>query len=135
MVPSAYVMLDAFPLTPNGKLDRRALPAPDQSSVVTQAYEAPQGELETAIAEIWQDLLGLPRIGRNDHFFALGGYSLLVLQVIGRIYRKYSVSLPIRSLFEEPVLSRFAYLINELLSLSPMPNSLEDGTEIEEMEF
>ena len=59
MVPAAYVELERLPLTPNGKLDRRALPAPDVSAVVTRAYEAPQGEVEQALAEIWQQLLGL----------------------------------------------------------------------------
>ncbi|WP_323662336.1 hypothetical protein, partial [Pectobacterium versatile] len=62
MVPGAFVTLDAFPLTPNGKLDRKALPAPDQSAVATRDYEAPQGDIEIALAAIWQDLLGLARI-------------------------------------------------------------------------
>ena len=82
MVPSAYVALDAFPLTPNGKLDRKALPAPDGSAYAVRAYEAPSGEIETAIAQIWCALLDLPRVGRQDNFFALGGHSLLVIRVI-----------------------------------------------------
>ncbi|WP_146235422.1 AMP-binding enzyme, partial [Pectobacterium brasiliense] len=77
MVPGAFVTLDAFPLTPNGKLDRKALPAPDQSAVATRDYAAPQGEVETALAAIWQELLGLARVGRHDHFFELGGHSLM----------------------------------------------------------
>ncbi|WP_343829551.1 hypothetical protein, partial [Massilia aurea] len=68
MLPAAFVTLDAFPLTPNGKLDRKALPAPDQSAVASRGYEEPQGAAETAIAAIWQELLGLERVGRNDHF-------------------------------------------------------------------
>ncbi|WP_440030553.1 AMP-binding enzyme, partial [Chromobacterium amazonense] len=72
MLPSAFVTLDSFPLTPNGKLDRQALPVPDQSAVVAHGYAAPVGEVETALAEIWQDLLGLERVGRWDHFFELG---------------------------------------------------------------
>ncbi|MBD1229676.1 AMP-binding enzyme, partial [Xenorhabdus griffiniae] len=66
MLPSAFITLDAFPLTPNGKLDRRALPAPDLSAVVTRRYEAPEGETEIILAEIWQDLLGLEHVGRYD---------------------------------------------------------------------
>ncbi|WP_350307864.1 phosphopantetheine-binding protein, partial [Photorhabdus viridis] len=77
MLPSAFVMLAAFPLTPNGKLDRKALPAPDQSAAVTRDYEAPVGERETTLAQIWQNLLGLARISRHDHFFELGGHSLM----------------------------------------------------------
>ncbi|MCF5710807.1 AMP-binding protein, partial [Pseudomonas syringae] len=68
MVPAAYVRLDSLPLTPNGKLDRNALPAPDQSSVVSREYQAPQGVTEQAIAEIWQDLLSIDKVGRHDHF-------------------------------------------------------------------
>ncbi|WP_350307828.1 hypothetical protein, partial [Photorhabdus viridis] len=79
MLPSAFVMLESFPLTPNGKLDRKSLPAPDQSAVAMHAYEAPVSELETTLAQIWQDLLGLARVGRYDHFFKLGGHSLLAI--------------------------------------------------------
>jgi acyl carrier protein len=114
MVPSAYVMLDAFPLTPNGKLDRRALPAPDQSSVVTQAYEAPQGEIEMAIAEIWQDLLGLEQVGRHDRFFELGGHSLDAVQLHARIRQKYDVTISIRDIFERPSLAEIAELLVSL---------------------
>ncbi|NWB99646.1 hypothetical protein HX882_27610, partial [Pseudomonas gingeri] len=71
MVPVAYVRLDALPLTPNGKLDRKALPAPDSSALISRGYEAPQGETETLIAEIWQTLLGIAQVGRHDHFFEL----------------------------------------------------------------
>ncbi|MBF4212868.1 hypothetical protein EI533_35010, partial [Pseudomonas donghuensis] len=63
MVPSAFVVLDALPLTPNGKLDRRALPEPDQDAYASRAYEAPQGTVEVTIAGIWQQLLGLERVG------------------------------------------------------------------------
>ncbi|MEB0259906.1 non-ribosomal peptide synthetase, partial [Undibacterium sp. 5I1] len=77
MIPSAFVVLNAMPLTPNGKLDRKALPAPGQSAIATRVYQAPQSATESAIASIWQELLGLERVGRNDHFFELGGHSLL----------------------------------------------------------
>jgi hypothetical protein len=88
MVPSAYVMLPSLPLTPNGKLDRRALPAPDASAVVSRAYEAPLGEVEEAIAQVWQELLGLERVGRHDQFFELGGHSLLAIQVVSRLRQR-----------------------------------------------
>ncbi|UJH78705.1 phosphopantetheine-binding protein (plasmid) [Burkholderia cenocepacia] len=85
MVPSAFVTLDAFPLTPNGKLDRHALPAPDASAIATREYAAPQGEIETTIAQIWQSLLGIERVGRHDDFFGLGGHSLLAVQMVSRL--------------------------------------------------
>ncbi|MDD5275159.1 MAG: amino acid adenylation domain-containing protein [Methylovulum sp.] len=108
MVPSAFVMLPGFPLTPNGKLDRRALPAPDSSAVVNRCYEAPQGATETALATIWQELLGLERIGRHDNFFELGGHSLLAVQLLSRIAQAFGIDVPLRTLFVQPVLSGFA---------------------------
>ncbi|AIA70439.1 hypothetical protein EV46_07535 [Pectobacterium atrosepticum] len=110
MVPGAFVTLDAFPLTPNGKLDRKALPAPDQSAVATRDYEAPQGEVETALAAVWQDLLGLTRVGRHDHFFALGGHSLLIVSLIERL-RRAGLALDVRGVFSTPVLSDMAQAI------------------------
>ncbi|WP_240326468.1 AMP-binding enzyme, partial [Pseudomonas syringae] len=77
MVPSAFVQMDTLPLTTNGKLDRRALPAPGQDALASRAYEAPQGEVEQAIAGIWQELLHVERVGRHDGFLELGGHSLL----------------------------------------------------------
>ncbi|WP_147491967.1 condensation domain-containing protein, partial [Burkholderia pseudomallei] len=79
MVPSAYVRLDAWPLTPNGKLDRRALPAPADDAYARAEYEAPQGAKEEALAAIWRELLHVERISRHDNFFELGGHSLLVI--------------------------------------------------------
>ncbi|NRP75842.1 Gramicidin S synthase 2 [Ensifer psoraleae] len=107
MVPSAFVRLEALPLTPNGKLDRKALPAPEDDAYARRAYEAPQGEVETALAEIWQELLGLERIGRNDNFFELGGHSLLAVQLMERL-RRLSLGVEVRTLFARPVLCDLA---------------------------
>ncbi|MER8951102.1 phosphopantetheine-binding protein, partial [Mesorhizobium sp. M0809] len=76
MVPSAFVQLAALPLTANGKLDRKGLPAPDDDAYARAAYEAPQGEIETTLAQIWAELLRVERVGRHDNFFELGGHSL-----------------------------------------------------------
>src|SRR5699024_4822813 len=73
MVPAAYVRLDALPLTSSGKVDRKALPAPEGDAFVTRGYEAPVGETEQALAEVWSELLRVERVGRRDHFFELGG--------------------------------------------------------------
>ncbi|MDC6131891.1 amino acid adenylation domain-containing protein, partial [Burkholderia gladioli] len=112
MVPTAFVRLDALPLTPNGKLDRRALPAPDQSALFRQAYEAPQGEIESALAEIWATLLDIERVGRHDSFFALGGHSLLAVQLTEQL-RQRGLSLAVRDLFQAPVLSALAQRLEQ----------------------
>ncbi len=111
MVPAAFVRLDAFPLTPNGKLDRRALPEPEQNAFARQAYAAPQGETETALAAIWSELLGIEQISRYDNFFALGGHSLLAVRVMNRI-AAFGVELPLVALFTSPSLAAFAERIN-----------------------
>src|SRR5262249_23617890 len=85
MVPSAYVRLEALPLTSNGKLDARALSAPEGEAYVRRGYEPPVGETETWLARIWADLLKLERVGRNDNFFELGGHSLLAVQLLSRV--------------------------------------------------
>ena len=107
MIPVAYVRLKALPLTPNGKLDRKALPAPDSDALINREYEAPQGETEMQIAAIWQDLLGVERIGRHDNFFELGGHSLLAVSLIGRM-RQSGLSVDVRVLFGQPTLAALA---------------------------
>jgi amino acid adenylation domain-containing protein len=119
MVPSAYVVLDVFPLTPNGKLDRKALPAPDHSALVSAAFEAPQGEIEEALAQIWRDVLGGERISRHDNFFDLGGHSLLTVQLVGRIFSVFGVQIPIMSLFNEPTLQRLAEVVSQAQIQAP----------------
>ncbi|WP_266169313.1 non-ribosomal peptide synthetase [Dyella subtropica] len=113
MVPAAFVLLDALPLTPNGKLDRNALPVPEGDAFVRQSYEAPQGEVEQALATLWQDLLGVERVGRHDHFFELGGHSLIAVRLLSRIGQTFNVELPLATLFAQPVLSRLAEALIE----------------------
>ncbi|KPA87224.1 amino acid adenylation enzyme/thioester reductase family protein, partial [Pseudomonas asplenii] len=107
MVPSAFVILESFPLTANGKLDRRALPAPDADAYASREFEAPEGDLETTLAQLWADLLKVERVGRNDHFFELGGHSLLAVSLIERM-RQLGLSADVRVLFSQPTLSALA---------------------------
>jgi len=108
MVPAAFVSLDALPLTPNGKLDRRALPDPSGEAFARRAYAPPQGEIEIALTAIWQELLGIERVGRHDHFFELGGHSLLAVRLLSRLGPAFAVELPLTELFSHPVLSELA---------------------------
>ncbi|MCG1042710.1 amino acid adenylation domain-containing protein, partial [Mycetohabitans sp. B8] len=127
MVPAAFVRLDALPLTLNGKLDRRALPEPDADAFAHQAYEAPQGALETALAAIWSELLGLERISRHDSFFALGGHSLLAVQLIERLRRR-GLGLSVRTLFDTPTLSALAQTLGQPRDVAVPPNVITPET-------
>ncbi|MEQ4341334.1 amino acid adenylation domain-containing protein, partial [Pseudomonas syringae] len=122
MVPAAYIRLEFLPLTPNGKLDRKALPAPDQSSVISREYQAPQGATEQAIAEIWQDLLGIDQVGRHDHFFELGGHSLLAVQMISRLQTELGKTIGLRGLFVEPTVTGFAQTLTPQSRTAPRSN-------------
>ncbi|PHM65752.1 Amino acid adenylation [Xenorhabdus stockiae] len=108
MLPGAYVILEAFPVNPNGKLDRKALPAPDSSAIVQREYAEPQGEMEQTLADIWQSLLGVEHIGRHDHFFELGGHSLLTVQVAARLREKLNIEVTLQDLFNHPTLADLA---------------------------
>jgi acyl carrier protein len=109
MVPSAFVTLDALPMTPNGKLDQRALPAFDPARPQTRnGYVAPRNKLEEALIEIWAEVLKIERIGVFDNFFELGGHSLLAAQVIARVRKYLGVEVPVRSMFEEPTVAALA---------------------------
>jgi arthrofactin-type cyclic lipopeptide synthetase C len=108
MVPSAYVRLEVLPLNANGKVDRRALPAPDGASFVTRAFEVPRGDVEVTLARIWSELLKQERIGRHDSFFDLGGHSLLGVHLITRVQRELGVDVALRELFVHPTLAEFA---------------------------
>ncbi|HEU0055422.1 MAG TPA: amino acid adenylation domain-containing protein, partial [Longimicrobium sp.] len=110
MVPAAYVRLPALPLNPNGKVDRGALPAPEGDAFARRGYEAPVGETETALAEIWAEVLDIDRVGRNDGFFELGGHSLLAVTLIARM-RQRGLHADVRALFTAPTLAEFAAAI------------------------
>ncbi|WP_122760505.1 non-ribosomal peptide synthetase, partial [Pseudomonas viridiflava] len=99
MVPTAFIELKALPLTANGKLDRRALPKPERSALFGVSYEAPEGEFEVALAEIWAEVLQVERVGRHDHFFDLGGHSLLAMRMVSQVRQQLGVELPLGELF------------------------------------
>ncbi|RKH23190.1 amino acid adenylation domain-containing protein, partial [Corallococcus sp. CA031C] len=109
MVPSAVVSLDALPLTPNGKVDRKALPRPDVQRLAAEPEEAaPRPGVETTLAGIWAELLGVERVGRTSDFFELGGHSLLATQAVSRIRQAFRVDLPVRAFFEMPNVAALA---------------------------
>jgi len=107
MVPSAFVCLDKFPLTPSGKLDRKMLPVPQLEAYTSRPYEAPQGETEQLLAFIWRTLLRAERVGRWDNFFELGGHSLLIVKMMERL-REAGLVVDVRKVFENPMLSELA---------------------------
>ncbi|AIZ33096.1 non-ribosomal peptide synthetase [Pseudomonas parafulva] len=111
MVPVAFVRLAALPLTANGKLDRRALPAPSRADLFERRYEAPQGELEQTLAQLWQGLLQIERVGRHDHFFELGGHSLLAMRLVAQVRQRLGVELALGSLFAQAELSAMAEVV------------------------
>ena len=113
MVPSAIVVVDALPMTPNGKVDVAALPTPDASP--TQGYEAPRTATEAALAEIWAEVLGVERVGIHDEFFALGGHSLLVAQVMWRVRDALGLTAPVSRFFLHPTVAQLAEV------LTPVP--------------
>jgi thioesterase domain-containing protein len=113
LVPSAFVAMDEFPVTVNGKVDRRALPDPGAVDS-ERAYEAPAGPVEESLAQLWQGLLGVARVGRDDNFFALGGHSLLAMQMVNDLRTLLRVEVPFRTVFESPTLADLAVRIDEL---------------------
>ncbi|MET0623231.1 MAG: amino acid adenylation domain-containing protein [Pyrinomonadaceae bacterium] len=109
MVPSAFVLIDALPLTENGKVNRRALPEPGQERLAPgNTFVAPRTALERVIADIWAEVLGLERVGVEDNFFDLGGHSLLATQVTTRLSEIFQVELPVRNTFETPTVAGLA---------------------------
>ncbi|RON25158.1 non-ribosomal peptide synthetase [Pseudomonas brassicacearum] len=112
MVPSHWLLLDALPLTGNGKLDRKALPVPDAEDW-QRPFEAPEGTLEQQLSAIWAEVLGVAQIGRRDNFFELGGHSLLAAQASARVELELGIELPLRALFESTDLQAYAAMAGQ----------------------
>jgi amino acid adenylation domain-containing protein len=113
MVPAAYVAMPELPLMSNGKLNRNALPTPEREAYASHSYEAPVGEIETALAQIWAEVLHLESVGRHDNFFAMGGHSLLAIVLIERM-RQEGLHADVRSLFATPTLAELAAAVEEI---------------------
>ena len=114
MIPATFIPVEAMPQTPSGKIDRRALPAPDsQRPQLEQTYVAPQSESECLLASIWSQLLKLDKIGIHDNFFELGGNSLLSLQVVEQVQQKLEIDLPVVKLFQHPTISELANYLSK----------------------
>jgi acyl carrier protein len=111
MVPAVFVILPALPLSPNGKVDRRALPAPEWRA--ESVFAPPEGAVEAVLAGMWEEVLGVPRVGRHDGFFRLGGHSLLGMELVSRVRGTFKVELPLRRLFETPTVAALAAAIVE----------------------
>jgi acyl carrier protein len=117
MVPAIIVPLAALPLSPNGKVDRRALPAPEHGDLQRGAeYAPPETPTEELLATIWAELLGVPRVGRHDNFFELGGHSLLAVQLMSRVRKHFRTELALRDLFEASTIAGLADHIEESLA-------------------
>ena len=125
MVPSAFVLLDALPLTPHGKLDRNALPAPDHDKLEQgKAFVAPRTLVEEEVARIWAEVLGLPRVGIYDDFFELGGHSLKATQIMSRVHASLQVELPLRTIFEAPTVEGLAAVLTRCLIEEAAPEDV-----------
>jgi acyl carrier protein len=135
MVPASFVTLDRIPLTANGKLDRRALPAPGGTSASDVDSTPPRNELEQRIAEVWAELLGTTS-GVHSNFFVLGGHSILAVSLSARLQDEFDVDLPVRTIFEHPTIAALAEQIEarvraevtQLLDSELLISSFEQGT-------
>lgn len=134
MVPGYFIQLEEFPLTPNGKLDKKSLPNPDGSCLIgAQVYVAPQNEIESQLVKIWSDVLGIKeeKIGIHDDFFVLGGNSLKATNIISKISRKLSVQLKLNYLFSKSTVAEIADVIQSLRTVTTANKTEETQSTIE----
>jgi len=121
MVPSRFLFLDALPLTSSGKIDRRALPEPDELDLCAEAFQAPETPDQIRMAEIWQTVLQRRPIGIHDNFFELGGHSLIATQLTSRVRQAFQVNLPLRSLFESPTIAELLESLKRWQAIDSTP--------------
>ena len=106
-------LLEAFPLTGSGKVDRKALPAPEGGRQTEKAYQAPKGKVEQIIAKIWEEVLDLEKVGVHDNFFDLGGHSLLLVRMRNKLQRYFKKEVPIVDMFERPTIGDLAEFLSD----------------------
>jgi amino acid adenylation domain-containing protein len=137
MIPGAFVQMESIPLTPNGKVDRRALPVPDMGIADSTGFVSPSTPTEIAIANLWEQILNIKKVGIYDNFFDLGGHSLLATQVVSRIRSTLKVELPLRRLFEDPTVAALAESIDKIRATVQklQTNSSYQRTDREEIEL
>ncbi|WP_435183600.1 amino acid adenylation domain-containing protein [Cylindrospermopsis raciborskii G7] len=127
MCPSAFMILENFPLTPSGKLDRRALTIPDRDLTINQqSLVLPKTPTEQKLSQLWMDVLGIDKIGVTEDFFHLGGHSLLATKLVSRIREEFNVALPLRSIFEYSTIARLGDEIDCLIDVNTTKTSPED---------
>jgi pyochelin synthetase len=130
MVPSAYVALEVLPLTSNGKVDKKALPRPELGAGSAQHYQAPQGETELLLAQIWQELLSVERVGRHDNFFELGGHSLVAIQILKSVQQRVDATITLRDILRFPTIAELSASVDgtrESMRIAENPTRLRDG--------
>ncbi|NEQ43671.1 MAG: amino acid adenylation domain-containing protein [Leptolyngbya sp. SIOISBB] len=137
MVPSALVILDALPLTPSGKVDRKILPTPEVTAQAAAAFVPPEGAVEQTLARIWAEVLGVPQVGRYDNFFDLGGHSLLAVQIVVQLQQVFAINLRMPALFEHPTVATLATYIETIRWAAPPPTTAmtTDDADFEEGEL
>ncbi len=130
MVPAAFVAMTKLPRNNNGKVDRKQLPELDFNRQREASYVAPQNELQQQLAETWQSLLGLERVGISDNFFELGGHSLLATQLVGQLSRLLGYEVPLRSLFEQPTIELLADWLDQNQDVAALPALTPAGRDV-----
>lgn len=121
MVPAAFVEMEVFPLTPNGKVDRRALPAPQTVTTASPSIVAPSNATEAKLLQIWEEILGIRGISIHDNFFDLGGHSLLVARLFARLEQEFRCSLPMTAIFQAPTITQLAIQLQTALEVPSSP--------------
>ena len=125
MVPSMFVRMQSFPVTANGKIERRALPAPDWSHLAAANKNTPSDHLELILVRVWENVLGIPNLGVDDNFFDLGGHSLLAVRLLSEVEKVVRRRIPLASLFRGPTVASLAKLIREGSESDPEPLVVE----------
>ncbi|TQV77359.1 amino acid adenylation domain-containing protein [Aliikangiella marina] len=115
MIPNVFVFMDDFPVTNSGKIDKKNLPVPEQEDLQLEEYVAPISETQVKLAELWQKVLGLERVGIKDNFFSLGGHSLLATKLVNEIYESFLVDIPLKSIFEYPTVDELSNIIDSFI--------------------